>query len=66
MRINGDSSKFTMTTYTVYMTNFDIVKGTFSTAEEAINYAKTLGFECAIWVNQPGKSAPLHLCNVWL
>lgn len=53
-----------MITYTVFMTNFGILKGTFVTAVEAINYAKTLGFECAVWVNQPGKTAALHLCNV--
>lgn len=52
-----------MKTYTVYMVNFDMTKGTFNTAQEAIDQARALGFECAIWVNEPGKE-PLHLCNV--
>lgn len=52
-----------MTTYTVHMINFGLNKGTFPTAEEAIAQAKAIGFECAIWVNEPNKD-PLHLCNV--
>jgi hypothetical protein len=52
-----------MTTYTVYMVNFDMTKGTFNTVKEAIDQAKALGFECAIWLNDPGKES-LHLCNV--
>lgn len=52
-----------MKTYSVYMVNFDMIKGTFDTAEKAIEQAKALAFECAILVNEPGKS-PLHLCNV--
>jgi hypothetical protein len=52
-----------MVTYTVHMVNFNMNKGTFNTAEQAIAQAKALGFECAIWVNEPGKQ-PLHLCNV--
>jgi len=51
-------------TYTVYMVNFNMTKGTFNTVEEAINQAKALGFECAIWVNEPNKDGPMHLCNV--
>ena len=43
--------------------NFNMNKGTFPTVDEAIAKAKALGFECAIWVNEPGKD-PLHLCNV--
>lgn len=50
-------------TYTVYMINFDLNKGTFPTAEQAISQARQLGFECAIWVNEPGKQ-PLYLCTV--
>lgn len=52
-----------MVTYTVHMVNFNMNKGTFNTAEQAISQAKALGFECAIWVNELGKQ-PLHLCNV--
>ena len=53
-----------MTTYTVHMVHFDnLKKGTFKTAQEAIDQAKQLGFYCAIWVNEPGKR-PLHLCDV--
>jgi hypothetical protein len=52
-----------MTTYTVYMINFGLNKGTFSTAEEAIAHAKALGFECSIVVNEPNKDS-LHLCTV--
>jgi hypothetical protein len=52
-----------MATYTVYMVNFNMTKGTFNTAQEAIDQAKALGFECAIWVNEPGKDS-LYLCNV--
>jgi hypothetical protein len=52
-----------MTTYTVHMTNFGYNKSTFPTVQEAIQQAEALGFECAIWVNEPGKQ-PLHLCNV--
>lgn len=52
-----------MKTYTVYMINFGLDKGTFATLEEAINHAKSLGFECAIWVNEPQKR-PLNLCVV--
>lgn len=52
-----------MTTYTVYMINFDMEKGSFNSANEAIEYAKSLGFECNIWVNVPGKT-PLNLCKV--
>ena len=50
--------------YTVHMVNFNTYKGSFKTLDEAITHAKYLGFECAIWVNEPGKRAPLHLCNV--
>jgi len=52
-----------MKTYTVHMVNFNMNKGTFPTVDEAIAQAKSLGFECAIWVNEPNKD-PLHLCNV--
>lgn len=52
-----------MATYTVHMVNFNMNKGTFNTPEQAIKQAKDLGFECAIWVNEPGKQS-LHLCNV--
>lgn len=52
-----------MATYTVHMINFNMNKGTFDTAEKAISQAKELGFECAIWVKEPGKQ-PLHLCTV--
>ncbi len=48
-----------MQTYTVHMVNFNMNKGTFPTVDEAIAQAKALGFECAIWVNEPGKD-PLH------
>ena len=41
-------------TYTVFMVNFGINKGSFSTLEEAIAQAKALGFECAIFSNDPG------------
>lgn len=41
-------------TYTVFMVNFGINKGSFSTLEEAIAHAKALGFECAIVSNDPG------------
>lgn len=51
------------TTYTVYMVNFDMTKGTFNTVDEAIAFARKLGFECSILVNTAGKT-PLHLCNV--
>lgn len=37
--------------YTVYMINFGLNKGTFSTLEEAIAHAKALGFECSILAN---------------
>lgn len=57
------NEKANMTTYTVYMVNFDMHKGTFNTANEAIEHATKLGFECSILVNVPGKR-PLHLCNV--
>lgn len=40
-----------------------MTKGTFVNAEDAIEQAKQLGFECAIWVNEPNK-CPMHLCNV--
>jgi uncharacterized cupin superfamily protein len=52
-----------MKSYVVHMVNFDMNKGTFATAEAAIAQARALGFECAIWVNEPGKR-PMHLCNV--
>ena len=52
-----------MKSYTVHMTNFGLNKGTYDTAQEAIQAARKIGFECAIWVNEPGKD-PLHLCNV--
>ena len=52
-----------MQTYTVYMINFNMAKGTFNTAQEAIDQAKALGFECAVWVNESGKD-PLQLCVV--
>lgn len=52
-----------MKSYTVYMINFNMTKGTFATADEAIAQARSMGFECAIWVNEPGKD-PLHLCTV--
>jgi len=51
------------TTYTVHMVNFNLNKGTFATAQEAIEQAKALGFECSIVVNEPGKR-PLQLCMV--
>ncbi len=50
--------------YTVHMTNFGMDKGTFDTAEKAINHAKDLGFECAIMVSEVGKTDRMHLCNV--
>lgn len=49
--------------YSVYLVNFNMTKGTFDTAEEAIAHAKSMGFECAIWVVEFGKD-PLHLCTV--
>lgn len=49
--------------YTVHMVNFGLNKGTFATVDEAIAHARALGFECAIWVNEPGRD-PLHLCMV--
>lgn len=52
-----------MKSYTVHMINFGINKGTFPTVEEAIQQARAMGFQCAIWVNEPGKR-PLHLCTV--
>jgi len=52
-----------MTTYTVRMINFGLDKGTFPTAQQAIEQAKALGFECSIVVNEPGKR-PLQLCMV--
>lgn len=52
-----------MATYTVRMVNFGINKGTFSTAQEAIDQARALGFECAIIVNEPGKES-MRLCTV--
>ena len=52
-----------MKTYTVYMVNFNMNKGTFNTAQEAIDQAKVLGFECAIWVKEPGKD-PVFLREV--
>ena len=42
-----------MITYTVYMVNFDLNKGTFNSQEEAIAQAKALGFECTIIANDP-------------
>jgi hypothetical protein len=44
-----------MTTYTVHMVNFNVNKGTFKTLQAAIDQARALGFECAIYVNEPGK-----------
>lgn len=35
--------------YTVFMVNFNMEKGSFPTLEEAIAYAKTLGFECVVF-----------------
>lgn len=52
-----------MKSYIVHMVNFNMNKGTFSTAEEAIAQARALGFECVVWVVEPGKD-PLHLCSV--
>jgi hypothetical protein len=36
------------------MVNFGINKGSFGTLEEAIAHARALGFECAIFSNDPG------------
>jgi len=44
----------TMTTYVVYMINFDVYRGTFLTLTEAQDHARTLGFECGIYRNEPG------------
>ena len=46
-----------MATYTVHMVNIDLNKGTFDTEQEAVDQARALGFECAIWLNEPGKPA---------
>lgn len=35
--------------YTVFMVNFGMTKGTFAHLEDAIVFAKGLGFECAIY-----------------
>lgn len=35
--------------YRVYMVNFNLYKGTFKTLDEAVDHAKALGFECAIY-----------------
>lgn len=43
-----------MKTYTVHMVNFGLNKGTFDTLQEAVDQARALGFECAIYVNEPG------------
>jgi len=40
-------------TYTVFMVNFGINKGSYNTLEEAIAHARALGFECAIVSNDP-------------
>lgn len=46
-------------TYTVWMVNFNIDKGTFTTLDEAVAHAKKLGFECAIWRKEPDKEYEL-------
>ena len=53
-----------MTSYSVYMINFGMFKGTFATVEQAIAHARTLGFECSIVVNEPGRQDSMHLCTV--
>jgi|688.fasta_scaffold166001_1 hypothetical protein len=35
--------------YTVFMTNFGMNKGSFPTLDQAVQHAKLLGFECAIF-----------------
>lgn len=52
-----------MTSYTVYMINFGLNKGTYPTAQQAIEQARSLGFECSIVVNEPGKRS-MQLCVV--
>lgn len=37
--------------FTVYMVNFNLNKGTFSTLAEAVAQARALGFECAIFLD---------------
>lgn len=37
--------------FTVYMVNFKMFKGSFPTGQEAVDHAKALGFECAIYEN---------------
>jgi hypothetical protein len=39
--------------YTVHMVNFNMNKGTFPTLEQAVAQAKALGFDCAIWKEDP-------------
>lgn len=48
--------------YTVWMTNFNMRKGSFNTLDEAINHAKALGFECHIVVDDG--TIVSHVCNV--
>lgn len=48
-----------MTTYSVLMINFGIFKGTFDTLDAAVVHAKGLGFECAIYMNAPGKDSEM-------
>jgi hypothetical protein len=48
-----------MTTYSVLMINFGIFKGTFDTLDAAVVHAKNLGFECAIYMNAPGKDSEM-------
>jgi hypothetical protein len=46
-------------TFAVQMVNFGINKGEFQTLEAAINEARRIGFECAIWSVLDGKWAEL-------
>ena len=48
-----------MTTYYVLMVNFGIYKGTFDNLDAAVAHARDLGFECAIFVNVPGKDSEM-------
>lgn len=49
--------------YTVWMTNFNMSKGSFPNLEQAVAHAKALGFECHITLTEKGKN-PLHICDV--
>jgi len=50
--------------YTINLVNFDnLEKGSFATLEAARDHARSLGFQSAIWLRQPGQE-PLYICNI--